>query len=47
MSPIFIAFLVLFIPGLIMIALVVAVALPRAVRDEKRQRQQQRGEGDQ
>jgi hypothetical protein len=36
MDPLFIIFLALFIPGLLTIALVVAIALPRAVRDEKR-----------
>jgi TRAP-type C4-dicarboxylate transport system permease large subunit len=46
MSPVSIAFLALFIPGLVMIALVVAIALPRAVRDEREQQQRQRGEGD-
>jgi hypothetical protein len=37
MSPGGIVFLALFIPGLVMIALVVAVALPRALRDLKAQ----------
>jgi len=36
MDPLFIIFLLLFIPGLLTLALVVAIALPRAVRDEKR-----------
>lgn len=36
MDPLFIIFLLLFIPGLLTLALIVAVALPRAVRDEKR-----------
>jgi hypothetical protein len=44
MSLVMIAFLALFIPGLITIALVVAYALPRALRDLKEQ--QRRGEGD-
>ena len=36
MDPLFIIFLLLFIPGLLTLILIVAVALPRAVRDEKR-----------
>ena len=36
MDPLFVIFLLLFIPGLLTLALIVAVALPRAVRDEKR-----------
>jgi hypothetical protein len=44
MSLIMIAFLALFIPGLIMIALVVAVALPRALRDLKEQQRRRDGE---
>ena len=36
MSLIFAAFLLLFIPGLLAIALVVAIALPRAIRDQER-----------
>ena len=37
MSLVMIAFLALFIPGLLTIALVVAYALPRALRDLKEQ----------
>jgi hypothetical protein len=36
MDPLFIIFLLLFIPGLLTLALIVAVALPRAVRDQER-----------
>jgi DNA-directed RNA polymerase subunit RPC12/RpoP len=36
MDPLFIIFLALLIPGLLTLALIVAVALPRAVRDENR-----------
>jgi hypothetical protein len=36
MDPLFVIFLLLFIPGLLTIILIVAVALPRAVRDQKR-----------
>jgi len=39
-----IVFLALFIPGLVMIALVVAIALPRALRDLKAQ--QRRGDSE-
>jgi hypothetical protein len=36
MEPLFVIFLLLFIPGLLTIVLIVAVALPRAVRDQQR-----------
>jgi hypothetical protein len=36
MDPLFIIFLALFIPGLLTLILIVAVALPRAVRDQER-----------
>ena len=34
MSPIFVMFLALFIPGLVTVALIVLIALPRALRDD-------------
>ena len=34
-----VTFVLLFLPGLIIVALVVLVALPRALRDEKRMRE--------
>jgi len=36
MDPLFVIFLLLFIPGLLTLILIVAVALPRAVRDQDR-----------
>ena len=45
MGPGGIVFLALFIPGLVMIALVVAVALPRALRDLKAQQRHEDADG--
>ena len=37
MSPIFVMFLALFIPGLLAVALIVMIALPRALRDDQQE----------